>query len=305
MLSLDVRLAEWVAAAVGPGFQVVAEQGLREGGSPWLLTLRHGTAERREVVLRLGRDEDRSLFDTEVAALRRLGPHGLPVPELLAADLAGDVVPGVPAVLTTRLPGTSRTTAGHSPQRLRAMGEAAALVHAVPVPDPPVAALPRRDHPIATVDFAALRRAAPARPLLTEAGAALLENPPPDTLPVFVHGDLWHGNTLWAGDRLTGLVDWDCAGVGHPGVDLGSLRCDAVLFTGRPDAADEVLAGYEAVAGPAPDVARCDVVAALATPPDLGWFVGAAHDQGRTDLDRATLLARRDAFLRAALDRLG
>ena len=53
-----------------------------------------------------------------------------------------------------------------------------------------------------------------------------------------------------------------------------------------------------------PDVARFHVVAPLASPPDLGWFGGAAHGQGRTDLDRGTLLARRDAFLRAALDRL-
>lgn len=121
---------------------------------------------------------------------------------------------------------------------------------------------------------------------------------------MLVHGDLWHGNTLWDGERLTGLVDWDCAGIGHPGVDVGSLRCDAALFTGRPDAADDVLAGYQAVAGPLPDVARFDVEAALATPPDLGWFVAAAHDQGRTDLDRDTLLARRDAFLRDALLRL-
>jgi hypothetical protein len=46
------------------------------------------------------------------------------------------------------------------------------------------------------------------------------------------------------------------------------------------------------------------VVGALATPPDMGWFADAISDQGRRDLDRATLLERRDAFLAQALDRL-
>jgi aminoglycoside phosphotransferase len=282
MTSLDARLLDRVAAATGS--RVTGRRGLREGGSPWLLTLADGA----EVVLRVG---ERDLIATEVTALRLLADRDLPVPRLLDADPDGEP----PSVLTTRLPGTSRTTSAPSRSRLRALGAAAARVHAGPVPD-----LPLRPRPIASVDFAALRRAVAPRPLLAEAEAALAAAPPPDGPRVLVHGDLWHGNTLWDGDRLTGLVDWDCAGVGHPGVDVGSLRCDAVLFTGRPDAADDVLDGY----GTLPDVARYDVEAALATPPDLGWFVAAAHDQGRADLDRGTLLARRDAFLRDALDRL-
>jgi hypothetical protein len=36
----------------------------------------------------------------------------------------------------------------------------------------------------------------------------------------------------------------------------------------------------------------------------MDWFVTAAQDQGRTDLDQPTMLARRDAFLLDALRRL-
>jgi hypothetical protein len=69
---------------------------------------------------------------------------------------------------------------------------------------------------------------------------------------------------------LTGLVDWDCAGAGAPGVDLGSLRCDAAICYGL-SAPDHVLAGWEQAAGQAAeDVAYWDVVGALATPPDMG-----------------------------------
>ena len=104
--------------------------------------------------------------------------------------------------------------------------------------------------------------------------------------------------------RLTGVVDWDSAGVGPAGIDLGlaALRRGHVV---RAAGGRAVLAGYEDVLGrPADDVAYWDVVAALCTPPEVDWFVDAVRDQGRTDLDQPTLLRRRDAFLRAALDRL-
>jgi hypothetical protein len=68
-----------------------------------------------------------------------------------------------------------------------------------------------------------------------------------------------------------------------------------------------LLEAEERVAAPpagAPEVAHWDVVAALSTPPDMGWFPGAIAGQGRPDLTRELLLRRRDAFLRAALDRL-
>jgi hypothetical protein len=70
-------------------------------------------------------------------------------------------------------------------------------------------------------------------------------------------------------------------------------------------AADEVLAGYEEVAGPAANVEYWDVVAGLATPPNMGWFPAAISDQGRPDLDRSILTRRRDEFLRDAMARLG
>jgi len=246
-------------------------------------------------VLRAGGDA--GSLATEVAALRLAGAHGLPVPRLVAADLDRLLV------LTTALPGTSRVGGPPSPARLRAIGAAAAQVHRVPAL-PPTPELPVRTRPIAGVDFAALRRAAPVRGLLAEAEATLARLPVPPSPPVFVHGDLWQGNVLWDGGRLTGIVDWDCAGAGPAGIDVGALRCDAATSTGGT-APDDVLAGYEEETGRAfADVAYWDVVAALATPPTMGWFLDAVRDQGRTDLDGATMLARRDAFLEAALRRL-
>jgi len=273
---------------------LTAVTGLREGGSPWLLRFSDGGA----LVLRTGGEGHREAFATELAALSLAGPAGLPVPGVVAALLDGDAL----AVLTTVLPGSSRTTSAPSAARFRALGAAAAAVHRVPAP-PPSAALPVRTRSISAVDFGALRRAAPSRPLLVRAEELLARLPVPPAPRVLVHGDLWQGNTLWLGDALTGVIDWDGAGVGPAGVDLGSLRCDAATSAGAT-APDDVLAGYEAATGqPFPDVAYWDLVAALTTPPDMGWFVDAVRDQGRTDLDQPTMLARRDAFLAAALSR--
>jgi aminoglycoside phosphotransferase (APT) family kinase protein len=298
MSSPDPDLLRWAVQAAAPGAEVAEVRGLRDGGAPWLLRLGRG-GRTREVVLRVGDVGDVPGLRTEVAALTLAADHGLPAPRLLAAELTGER----PAVLVERLDGSSAIPRERPPARLRALGRAAATLHRVELAPGP--ALPWRDRPIAIEDFAALRRRQP-RPLLLAAEERVAERAPAPSAAagVLVHGDLWQGNALWSGDTLAGLVDWDCAGAGAPGVDLGSLRCDAAVCFG-PEAADDVRAGWEEAAGrPAADVAYWDAVAALSTPPDMGWFPGAIAGQGRPDLTRELLLRRRDDFLRAALDRL-
>ncbi len=290
----DAVVLRWVAGVVACR-EVTVVCGLREGGSPWLLE-----AGDREVVLRVGQPGDASSLATEVAALSLAAEAGVPAPALLGHD--DGTAAGVPLVLTERLPGTSRIPRECDQLRLRALGAVAAHLHSVLLE--PSSALPARDRPIGGVDFAGMRQQEGASRLLREAEALIARIQLTAEHTVFVHGDLWYGNTLWAGDRLSGLVDWDCAGAGAPGVDLGSLRCDAALCFGTAAAA-AVLRGWEETAGrAAADVAYWDTVAALATLPDLGWFPAVIADQGRPDLDRALLRERRDSFLREALEHL-
>ena len=147
-----------------------------------------------------------------------------------------------------------------------------------------------------------MRRATGSSPLLEAAAERVNQAPMPQGGTVLVHGDLWQGNTLWTGERCMGMVDWDAAGVGHPGIDLGTLRLDAAILFGLP-AAHEVLEGWRQATGQAADaLAYWDLVAALTTPTDMATWLPIAHDHGRVDLDAATLNSRRDAFLHAALD---
>jgi aminoglycoside phosphotransferase (APT) family kinase protein len=248
----------------------------------------------RDVVLRVG---DGAGLRTEAAGIALARRADVPAPQVLAQDGGRD-----PALLLVEaVSGSSAIPSALPATRLRTLGATAAALHATPVPDDP--ALPHRDRPIALVDFAALRRAAPADPLLRRAEALVAARRPAGRVGL-VHGDLWQGNTLWRDDDLVAVIDWDCAGSGQAGVDIGSLRCDAALCFGV-QAAAHVLEGWQRATGrAADDVPYWDAVAALCSPPDMGWFVAAIAGQGRPDLTAEVLLERRDAFLEGALDAL-
>lgn len=297
--SLEPVLA-WAADQMGTGARVVAVEGLRPGAGPWRLRIDRGGKE-SEAVLRVGDPQRGEQLATEAAALAFAEEHELAAPRLLAVDLDGKAADR-PVLLTTVLAGSSRIPAAASPGRLRALGAAAATLHAVAADPRP--GLPLRSRPLEDVDFAAARRASGSTRLLDAAAERVGELPVPAGATVFVHGDLWQGNTLWRGEVLVGMVDWDAAGVGHPGIDLGTLRLDAAILFGLPAAA-EILDGWRRATSQAAEaVAYWDVVAALSTPADGGQWLAVAHEHGRVDLDATTLTGRRDAFLRVALDQL-
>jgi aminoglycoside phosphotransferase (APT) family kinase protein len=287
---IEARLISWAEGVLGA--EIASIRGLRAGGSPWLLEARSGSA-----VMRVGTADEVALLRVEKAGLELAASTGVPVPKVLAVELSGDPA----ALLMELVPGSSAIPMEPRPSRLRALGAAAAVLHAVEVPT--AMRLPRRDQPIGPVDFDRLRASAPPQDLLVRAEKARADHRP-QSADGFVHGDLWQGNSMWDGDRLTALIDWECAGVGPAGVDLGALRLDAAMCFGV-DAANDVLAGWEAEAARCADyVAYWDVVAALSTPPDVGWFAGTISAQGRPDLNRELLEHRRNRFLADALSEL-
>ncbi len=287
---------DWVSAVLGSAATVV--RGLRHGGSPWLLR-----AGDREVILRVAHGGGVAETATEVAAMTvvsRTAGADLPVAELLGYDLAERT--GYGLVLTAHVPGTSVIPPEPDPERLWALGAVAARISSIELTSSP--ALPLRRQPIEGSDFAGMRRVQGASGLLRAAEAAVAENRPDDGQLALVHGDLWHGNTLWEGGKLTAVLDWDCAGIGPAGIDLGSLRCDAAWCYGL-DAAEQILHGWESETGrSASSVPYWDAVAALASPPDMGWFPTSMALQGRPDLTHKVMIERRDAFLDAALSRM-
>ena len=240
---------------------------------------------------------------TNARALQLAETHGLAAPRLIAADLDGRAS-GTVATLETFLSGSADLPPMVSAARLREAGAAVARVNAVVLESQ--ANLPHRPRPTAVDDRAADRRRGwmPTTPLLQQADERVRSHGVPAAASVFLHGDVWGGNMLWERDRCVALIDWKTAGVGDPGVDLGSLRMQMALQYGQ-DAPAHVLEGWQRQAGRAAiAVPYWDAVAALNTPTVItaGWLPGFAGDG--SPLDAAAVTERRDAFLRTALDQL-
>jgi aminoglycoside phosphotransferase (APT) family kinase protein len=278
-------MLQWVAEAVGG--EVSSVRALHGDQGPWRIRV-EVRARSEQVVLRsITPRIDAELIGTGAAALEVAERHRLAAPRLLAKDLDGQVA-GAPATLETVIAGTTVWPATASAERLRAAGAALAQVHSIalePLPD-----LPLRPRPIAVDDFASDRREGrmPTSSLLRTADDVIRSLALPQGPTVFVHGDVWPGNTAWTDDITCTLIDWKTAGVGDPGVDIGELRKQMAITYG-PEAIAGVVEGWEQASGRrATTIAYWDAVAALNTPTDLG--------------PQAT--ARRDEFLRAALDRL-
>src|SRR5439155_2616852 len=112
--------------------------GLREGGNPWLLRLERAGSQYR-AVLKTGDPasaRDRMQLRTQVAALALAHDRGLPVPRVIAADLAGRQA-GMLAMMTSVLPGSSTIPRTMPAGRARSLG-AVAAVALTPRPDLPV-----------------------------------------------------------------------------------------------------------------------------------------------------------------------
>jgi aminoglycoside phosphotransferase (APT) family kinase protein len=127
------------------------------------------------------------------------------------------------------------------------------------------------------------------------------EYDPTAVLDALVHGDCWQGNSLWVGDEVRGFIDWDAAGTGSPGIDLGTMRLDAAFFFGAA-AMDDVVTGWAETSGrPVVDLAYWDLAAALTSPIDLGEWLPNLQRLGRPDLGAATMAAPREETVRRAL----
>jgi aminoglycoside phosphotransferase (APT) family kinase protein len=300
------HVLRWAVGAVG-GTSVVSTESLGRGdhrlSGTFRLRIEGSAARATDVILKVPvpRWISDGMVITNARALRLAETHGLAAPRLIAADLDWRAS-GTVATLEAFLSGSADLSPTVSVARLRDAGAAIARVHAFNMESQ--ADLPYRPRPTAVDDRAAERRrgSMPTTPLLQQADERVRSQGVPEAVSVFLHGDVWGGNMLWQGDRCVALIDWKTAGVGDPGVDLGSLRMQMALQYGQ-DAPAPVLEGWERQAGRAAiAVPFWDAVAALNTPTVMDGWPGFADDG--SPLDSKAVTDRRDVFLRTALDQL-
>src|SRR5215831_21144370 len=130
----------WVAASMGRGSRIVGYRRLTGGVCSAVNRLtveRHGM--RTFVVLRQypgGLGLQPSLAK-EIANLGVVAGSGLPVPGILATDVAGASTGGAPSLLMTRLPGHVDLNPAEPRSWLTRIAELAALVHSLDLPAEP------------------------------------------------------------------------------------------------------------------------------------------------------------------------
>jgi aminoglycoside phosphotransferase (APT) family kinase protein len=204
----------------------------------------------RRLVVRRFHDAERLRTDpwyvpaNEAAVLELLDDTEVPAPRLLAADPHGRIC-DVPALLTTRVPGRPAARPWDMDAFLTTLAQALARVHEVPLDT----ALP----PYAPYYDLAVRgeRRPPewsGSPDLWERVFETLSGPAPETPAGFIHRDFHPGQTVWSGDRLTGIVDWTTGSRGPYGIDLARMRINLAIEYGV-DISWRFAAIYRAVTG--------------------------------------------------------
>lgn len=213
----------------------------------------------------------------QAGLLRALHAAGLPVPRIAWASSEDEPL-GAPYIVMERLPGRvfviwePHASFDLSTEAVRALWfpaiRALGAFHALDW----TRALADWEQPYTLeselVRWNKLLRHAP-EPQWLEAGqrvhAALAASKPGESPIGLVHGDYQPGNVLYENGRMHGVIDWDLAGIGAQGIDVGWMLMmidQAAWAEGwkpiAPITRDEMLDTYRAGGGTALE--------------DLGWF---------------------------------
>ncbi|WP_163505957.1 phosphotransferase family protein [Fodinicola acaciae] len=292
----------WVAASMGRGSRVVGCRRLTGGVCSAVNRL---TVERRGVrtfvVLRqypagLGLQES---LEKEIANLGVVAGSGLPVPSILAADVAGASTGGAPSLLMTRLPGHVDLNPAQPRSWMTRIAELAVSLHSLDLPAKTFR--PWRDSWIAPLDE--LQVPADAHnPAVWKAAFGAMAAPPPPANAVFLHCDFLPVNMLWSRGRITGLTDWNGIHRGARAIDVGHCRRYlAALYS--PEWAERLRSLYESIAGVTLDP-WWDLYALLHHDDSQPKWVR-RQVAGRRPVDAPGMTSRVEVAVEAALRRLG
>ena len=251
------------------------------------LTIDDPAGARRRLVLqrwvRPGWEAEDPGFDPakEAAVLRALAGSEIPIPTVVAVDPDGATA-GAPSLLTERLPGRGPTVAEAArPERLLVLGRTLAAIHRIGAErwTPALAAVVPRYYPFGDLADAVIPTATRRRDLWDEA-LHIATQPAPASPPTLIHRDYHAWNTLWDGDRLTGIVDWSSASFGPPAADLAHCRVDLATDVSI-EAASAVRRAYAAAGGDLTDARfhQLRTVFDYLTDGDPAWFPPAAVDR--------------------------
>ena len=244
----SVETLAWVAASMGRGSRIVGYRRLTGGVCSAMNRL---TVERRGmrtfVVLRQypGGLGLQGSLEKEIANLGVVAGSELPVPGILATDVAGASTGGAPSLLMTRLPGHVHLNPAEPRSWMTRIAELAVLLHSLDLPAKMFR--PWTDSWIAPLDGFQVPAGA-QKSAVWKAAFGVMAAPPPKDTAVFLHGDLLPVNMLWSHERITGLTDWNGIHRGARAIDVGHCRRYlAALYS--PEWSEQLRSLYESIAG--------------------------------------------------------
>jgi aminoglycoside phosphotransferase (APT) family kinase protein len=231
LVQLTSPVTEWIYHSLGSQAKIISIEKLpgstssdlykikvKEGPSSFCLVLRLLT--NAEWLA-----DEPDLAEHEAGALILAHQTGLPVPEVVAWDADG-LKCGIPAVLMTHVPGEVNLQSTDFDGWLRQMAEALKPIHAVdassfkwnyyPYYDPKKLQVPSWTQ----------------NPRDWERAVEIVNQPAPNSQPVFIHRDYHPMNTLWQSQTLCGIVDWVNACRGPAAFDLAWNRLNLMSMYG-------------------------------------------------------------------------
>lgn len=185
--------------------------------------------------------ESPSLIEREVRALGLLVGTPIPAPALLAVDTHGRAT-DVAAVAMSWLHGKPVWEPRVRRNWIRQVVDQLVAIRNVAVP-PTGSLAPIR--PYLQKSWTLPRWV--TDPTVWERALEVFHGPVPEADIGFVHRDFHPGNLLWRRGVLTGVVDWQAAGVGPAAIDPAHCRLN--LFFSDAALADDLRVGWERASG--------------------------------------------------------
>ncbi|MGI3780416.1 MAG: phosphotransferase family protein [Janthinobacterium lividum] len=295
--ALPRRVRRWCADALGQ--EVLGAARLTGGFTDaiWRISVPSGAAILRWLDVGHPHAADaRQWIVREELGCRLTQDSVVPAPVLIATDTDGEATGGW-ANLTSLLPGRVRLDR-LGPAAIDALADVAVAVHAIEVADD------HRPPPFARWTPAVLEVPPwSRRPSLWAEAIERCRGPRPTTRQHLIHRDFHPGNTLWAGDVVTGLIDWAETSWGPSDLDVAHA-CSNFAMLHSVDAALAFERAYERRGGrldPDQEARRywtcLDVLGFL---PDPGPVVVALTRQ-RPDLDAVGVRHRLEDLLALVL----
>ena len=281
MNALTIEHAQLIVHTVAPGHRLLSLTPASAAFTNSVYILRclsPAGNEVRLVVTRLTDDPDPERATADFHGLRIARKHGIPAPEPLYLDRAGELL-GLPGIVSGFVKGEQVVNPADVKAWTANIAWMLLRVHDV-VPDeddrryiydghemglyflgghwPGTMA----GHPLTKRIFEAVHDLLPSIPQMSSA---------------FLHMDYWPGNILCHKGHISALVDWDAASYGDPALDVAYFRMN-MYIRGIKEAADMFLDQYEAESGPVENLGFWELACAARPLPQPGIWADPMSD---------------------------